>query len=207
MNYFVTAIGTGSGKSVTSAIMAQALQADYWKPVQAGYPTDTDTVRNLVDNPKSIFHNEAFVLKAAESPHSASKKENIKIKLNELIIPSTDNTLVVEGVGGVLVPLNDREFIIDLVPRVESEVILVADLYLGCINHTLLTLELLRERNYRVKGIIFNGENSPETERIIMEHTNIPCLLKIRPQEVINERIINHYAIEFLKNWDEKLEY
>lgn len=207
MNYFVTAIGTGSGKSVTSAIIAQALQADYWKPVQAGFPTDTDTVRNLVDNPKSIFHNEAFVLKAAESPHSASKKENINIKLNEIIIPSTENTLIVEGVGGVLVPLNNKEFIIDLVPRVESEVIVVADLYLGCINHTLLTLELLRERNYRVKGIIFNGEHAPETERIIMEHTSVPCLLKIRPQEVVNERMINHYAIEFLKNWDEKLEY
>lgn len=203
MDYFITGIDTDSGKTVTSAILCEALQADYWKPVQAGSPTDSDVVRKLVSNPRTKIHQEAFLLKMAASPHAAARHQGISIKLSDITLPDTTNTLIIEGAGGCLVPLNDNDLIIDLSEKFDSEVILVADLYLGSINHTLLTFNELRRRNLNIKGIVFNGESNPESEMIILRHTGLRCLLEIRPEENLNKEVIARYANRLLKIWHE----
>jgi dethiobiotin synthetase len=203
MDYFITGIDTDSGKTLTSAILCEALQADYWKPVQAGSPTDSEVVRKLVTNQKTKVHPETFLLKMAASPHAAAKHQGISIKLTDFIVPDTTNTLVIEGAGGCLVPLNDNDLIIDLAEKFDSEIILVADLYLGSINHTLLSFNELRRRKLNVKGIVFNGESNPESESIIIRHTGLRCLLEIRPEDNLNKDVVARYADKLLKNWHE----
>jgi dethiobiotin synthetase len=203
MDYFITGIDTDSGKTLTSAILCEALQADYWKPVQAGSPTDSEVVRKLVTNQKTKVHPETFLLKMAASPHAAAKHQGISIKLTDFIVPDTTNTLIIEGAGGCLVPLNDNDLVIDLAEKLDSEVVLVADLYLGSINHTLLSFNELRRRKLNVKGIVFNGESNPESESIIIRHTGLRCLLEIRPEDNLNKDVVARYADKLLKNWHE----
>ncbi|EJF09252.1 dethiobiotin synthase [Pontibacter sp. BAB1700] len=171
--YFVTGIGTDVGKTVAAAILTEALQADYWKPVQAGGLdfTDTDTVKSLISNEKSVFHPEAYRLKMAASPHKAAAAEGIEIDVHGLELPETQNNLIVEGAGGLMVPLNKRYLVLDLVQQLGLEVILVSRNYLGSINHTLLTAEVLRYRKVPVAGIIFNGEENQTSEDFIIKYT------------------------------------
>lgn len=201
MVYFITAIGTDSGKTLTSAIICEALEADYWKPVQAGAPRDTDTVRRLVTNKKTVFHQEQYFLKTPASPHAAAKIEGVVIDLKRFRLPPTKNTLVIEGAGGCLVPLNDSDFMIDLIQLFKAQVVVVSNTYLGSINHTLLTIEALKRRNLPVKGLIFNGEENPETERIILHHTQLNCLLHIKKEPVINSDVVTKYALELKNEW------
>lgn len=201
MNYFVTGIDTDSGKTLASAILCEALEADYWKPVQAGLPKDSDTIAALVSNQKTVIHRESFNLKTPASPHAAAKTDGVEIRLTDFVLPGTKNGLIIEGAGGCLVPLNDRDFVIDLALHFKTEVILVADLYLGSINHTLLTVMELRRRNIRVKGIIFNGESNPESERIILHHSKLTCLLNIGRENIINTNTVKKYAHLLLHNW------
>ena len=203
MNYFVTAIGTDSGKTLVSAILCEAMQADYWKPVQAGLPRDTDTVKKLVSNNKSIFHPEQYLLKAPASPHEAAKAEHARIELSTFKLPHTANPLIIEGAGGCLVPLNDHDLMTDLMALIQAPLILVSNHYLGSINHTLLTFEALRKRKVTTKGIIFNGATNPESERIILHHTSLPCLLKIQKEDFITPEIVRSYAQVFLSRWHE----
>lgn len=202
MNYFVTGIDTDSGKTLVSAILCEALHADYWKPVQAGTPTDSDTVRKLVSNPTTRVHPETFRLKMAASPHAAANDEGITIALNDFRLPVTTNTLIIEGAGGCLVPLNGSDFVIDLAKKINVGIILVSNLYLGSINHTLLTFNELIRRKLRINGIIFNGAPNAESESIILRHTNLKCLLTIRPEEKIDERVVSNYAAKLLQNWN-----
>jgi dethiobiotin synthetase len=194
MNYFVTGIDTDSGKTLVSALLCEALEADYWKPVQAGLPRDSDTVKGLLSNRKTIIHPEAYLLNTPASPHAAARIDGVNITLEHFTLPSTNNHLVIEGAGGCLVPLNDRDFVIDLAARFKSEIILVADLYLGSINHTLLTCEALATRKLSVKGIIFNGESNPESERIILKHSGLACLLRIPKENRIDRTTISKYS-------------
>ncbi|MEO5599299.1 MAG: dethiobiotin synthase [Cyclobacteriaceae bacterium] len=203
MNYFVTAIGTDSGKTLTSAILCEALHADYWKPIQAGLPRDTDVVKNLISNKSTVFHPEAHLLNTAASPHAAARIDKINIKCHNIRIPKTENTLVIEGAGGCLVPLNDEELVIDLIDLFEAKVILVSNHYLGSINHTLLTVEAIQKRNLSVKGIIFNGTRNEESERIILKHSKMKCLLRIDKELVISKEIIQKYAALLNRNWND----
>jgi dethiobiotin synthetase len=195
MRYFVTAIDTDSGKTLVSAILCEALQADYWKPIQAGLPKDSDWVRTMVSNRKTKILPERFMLTSPMSPHAAAKIDKVSISLNDFIIPDSAD-LVIEGAGGVLVPINQKNFIVDLISQFNIPVIVVADLYLGSINHTLLTLEALSSRAAAVKGIIFNGDSNPESERIILEHSRMECLLKIPRLEKIERPVIAKLAEE-----------
>lgn len=194
MDLFVTAIDTDSGKTLVSAILCEALGADYWKPVQAGMPHDADRVRELVSSNKTTIHPERYLLQHAMSPHAAARLEGVSIRVDDFSRPSTPRDLVIEGAGGCLVPLNDREFVVDLVPRLGAEIILVADLYLGSINHTLLTVEALRTRGLMPLGIIFNGEGNAESERIICHHTGLNVLLRIEKEPAVNWEIVKKYA-------------
>jgi dethiobiotin synthetase len=138
----------------------------------------------------------------AASPHASAKAEGISIVTTNLVPPSTSRDLIIEGAGGCLVPLNDRDFVIDVAAQFDAEVILTADLYLGSINHTLLSVNELRRRNLPVKGIVFNGDSNPESEQIIMKHSMLPCLLHIDREMTINRRVVALYANRLLENWN-----
>jgi dethiobiotin synthetase len=179
--FFVTAIGTGCGKTVVSAILTEALKADYWKPIQSGIEEiDRETVQSLVSNSKSVFHHERYVLTRPLSPHASSKIDGIHINLNDFELPDTENHLIVEGAGGVLVPINDEgDMVIDIAEKLSLEIIVVTNLYLGSINHTLLTINELRRRGMKIVGLVFNGKSVPSTEDFILKYTNLPLLFRV----------------------------
>lgn len=187
--YFVTGIDTDAGKSIASAILVEKLNADYWKPIQAGFPTDSDTVRSLV-NADRIIHPEGIILQAPMSPHAAAKLENIDLRAEQLSVPDTENTLIIEGAGGLLVPINDDEFVINLAKQFDAEVILVSRNYLGSINHTMLSIAYLKQNGFSVAGIIFNDTPNPETERFILQYSQLPCLGRIEPLDEVNPSTI-----------------
>lgn len=195
---FVTAIDTNAGKTVISAILAEALKADYWKPVQAGELHDTDTMkaRALVSNEVSVFHPETYRLKTPMSPHASAARDGITIDLDAITLPDTENTLVIEGAGGLMVPLNDNEFVVDLIKKLDAEVVLISRHYLGSINHTLLSAAILKQHGIKVKGIIFNGDEIEGTEEIILKHTGYKHLCTIGEEDVVDRAMIKRYADE-----------
>ena len=201
IRYFITGIGTEVGKTITSAVITQALKADYWKPVQAGELNHSDRmkVENLIDNNRSKFHPEAYRLNQPMSPHAAAERDGIKIDIASIKMPHTDNHLVIEGAGGLLVPLNDNDTILNLIEILNCEVILVSRHYLGSINHTLMSIELLKQRNIRIKGILFSGKENKDTESIITKMSGIEVLGRIDELENLNKSVINSIAQD-LKN-------
>lgn len=201
MNYFVTAIDTDSGKTLVSSILCEALGADYWKPVQAGTPRDADTVMSLISNSKTRIHPETYLLKTPASPHASARIDGVVIELEKFKLPATNNSVIIEGAGGVLVPLNDKEYVIDVASMLNAEVVIVSDLYLGSINHTLLTIEAIKKRGLLMKGVIFNGDTNPESERIILLHTQLRCLLHIQREDVIDRDTVKKYAQQLNANW------
>lgn len=201
MNYFITAIGTDSGKTLVSAIITEMLGADYWKPIQSGHPRDTETVQSLITNHQSRFYKEQYLLKTPVSPHASARIDQIDIELSTIIPPISNRDLVIEGAGGLLVPLNDHDTILDLIKALEVEVILVSNLYLGSINHTLLTVEVLKQNKVHVKGIIFNGEPNPASEEIILAKSGYPKLLSVLPEAEINKEVVRKYADLLKDNW------
>lgn len=175
--------------------------ADYWKPVQAGLPRDTETVKSLVTNPHSHFYMEKYLLQTPASPHAAARIDGVEIKLREIKPPSSNRDLVIEGAGGLLVPLNDQDTVLDLIIQLQAEVILVSDLYLGSINHSLMSVEMLKSRKVNMKGLVFNGPSNPESERIIQAKSGWPVLLRIKQEKYITSELVMSYAIELRKNW------
>lgn len=201
MNYFVTAIGTDSGKTLVSAILCEALYADYWKPIQAGLPRDTETVKQLITNEKTVLHNEAWLLSTPVSPHAAAIIDKVNIRLTNIAAPQTKRDLIIEGAGGCLVPINDDHYVIDIAATCKASVILVANLYLGSINHTLLTFEALKRRNIPIKGLIFNGNLNEASQTIILNKTQLTCLLHIKQEPVLNKKIVQQYAEQLRSVW------
>lgn len=200
MNYFVTGIDTDSGKTFVSAILCKALSYNYWKPIQSGLPKDSDSVKGLT--PETIIHPEKYLLNTPASPHASAKIDGVTININDFQLPTTDK-LIIEGAGGCLVPINDSHFVIDIAQHLKTPIILVADLYLGSINHTLLTFNFLKSNKLPVKGLIFNGDENPESERIILHHTQYPCLLKIRRESMITTETVTKYASLLMENWND----
>ncbi|WP_121665884.1 dethiobiotin synthase [Mesonia aquimarina] len=196
----VSGIGTEVGKTLVSAIITEALEADYFKPIQAGDLDfgDTDKVKKLILNKKSVFHPNAFALKTPMSPHAAAEIDKIKIKANSIKRPKTENDLVLEGAGGLLVPINNTETIIDLI-QPSDKVVLVSRHYLGSINHTLLSIETLKARNLSCSGIIFSGEENPSTENIIKKMTGVPIIGRIEEEPYFDENVVKEYANLFQK--------
>jgi len=196
---FVTGIGTDVGKTVVSSVLVEALKADYWKPVQTGsfFSTDTAKVQKWVSNPDSKFHPEGYLLKQYMSPHAAAELEEVELSLDKMALPQTDNTLIIEGAGGLMVPLNRTEFMIDMIARFDAEVILVIQNYLGSINHTLLSIEALKSRNLNILGVIFNGPPHQLSQDIIIDHANVKVLGRINKETDLNTEVISRYAKEF----------
>lgn len=201
MKIFITGIGTDVGKTIASAIVVEALEADYWKPIQAGDIdfSDTHKVKSQILNPKSQFHPNAYALNTPASPHLAASLDGITIDIKKIIEPKTDNHLVIEGAGGVLVPLNDTECVVDLIKK-DYKVIVVSRHYLGSINHTLLTIEALQNRQLKVVGIIFSGDENKATEEIILKKTNVKMIGRIDNEPYFDQNVIRYYADKFRDN-------
>lgn len=196
---FVTGIGTEVGKTVASAIIVEALQSDYFKPIQAGDLdfSDTDKVKKLVANQKSIFHPNSYALQTPMSPHAAAEIDGLTIDKDTITLPKTDNHIVIEGAGGLLVPLNDEDTILDLIDS-NYHVIVVSRHYLGSINHTLMTIWILREQGYNV-SLIFNGEEHKSTEDIIKKMTGVPVIGRIDNEPYFDQNVVKEYAELFKK--------
>jgi len=196
---FVCGIGTGVGKTVVSAILCEALGADYWKPIQAGDLDHSDRIRvhSLVGNSMCRIHEEAYRLPYPLSPHASAAMAGIEIDINHLNLPITDNRLVIEGAGGLLVPLTNNLLYIDVIQAMDVEVVLVSRHYLGSINHTLLSAECLKNRDIPVKGIIFNGNENIYSEEIILSKTGFTMLGRITDSEVINRDFVKLESQKF----------
>ena len=198
--FFVTGIGTDVGKTVVAAILTEALEADYWKPVQAGDLENSDThmVQHLVSNEKSAFHPNSFALNTPMSPHGAAKIDGLEITLDQIKRPATENHLVIEGAGGLLVPLNNDNTILDII-QPKDHIIVVSRHYLGSINHSLMTLKLLKEQDFKV-SLIFSGDEHESTESIIKTMTDIPVIGRIENEPYFDQNVIKEYAQRFKPN-------
>ncbi len=198
MKLFITGIGTDVGKTIASAIITEALHADYWKPIQAGDLENSDShkVKNYVSNSKSIFHPNSYALNTPASPHHAANLDHIVIDIKNIIEPKTNNHLVIEGAGGILVPLNDNDTILDLI-QPDYKVIVVSRHYLGSINHTLMTIEVLKSRKISIAGIIFNGDENHATEAIILSKSGVSNLGRIGNEPYFDKNVIAEYADSF----------
>jgi dethiobiotin synthetase len=202
MQLFITGIGTEIGKTLVSAIFTEALQADYFKVLQSGNldELDRDTVKNLISNSNSKFHNEKYLLSQPLSPHTSAAIDGIEIKLDNIILPQTNNHLIIEGAGGVLVPLNKKETILDLIKKINVPIVLVSKNYLGSINHTLLTFEILKANNIQILGLVFNGDLNESGETWIENYTKLPVLLRVKNEINLSPEIIKKYAVELKNN-------
>ena len=192
--FFITGISTDVGKTVVAAIVTEALQADYWKPVQAGDLENSDSrkVVALLSNEKSFIHKNSYALSYPMSPHAAAELDGIQIDLSKIQMPETDNHLVIEGAGGLLVPLNQSHTILDLIDP-SYKVIVVSRHYLGSINHSLLTIERLQEHGLD-PSVIFNGSENAATELVIANMTGVKVLGRIDEEKVIDKGVIKRYA-------------
>lgn len=201
MKIFITGIGTDVGKTIASAIVVEALEADYWKPIQAGDIDNSDShkIQRYISNDKTVIHNNSYKLNTPASPHYAAEVDGTKIELAKIIEPKTSNNLVIEGAGGVLVPLNDADSIVDLIQK-EYKTIVVSRHYLGSINHTLLTIEALKTRNISVAGIIFSGDENKSTEEVIIKKTNCNYIGRIDNEPYFDANVISYYADKFREN-------
>ena len=201
MKLFITGIGTDVGKTIASSIIVEALESDYWKPIQAGDldNSDTNKVEKYVSNSTTKFHKNAYALQTPASPHFAAEIDGITIDTNKIIEPTTSSHLVIEGAGGIYVPLNNTDCVIDLIQS-DYKVIVVSRHYLGSINHTLMTIEILKSRNLDVAGIIFSGDENKATESIILEKTKVPMIGRIDNEPYFDQNVIKYYADLFREN-------
>jgi dethiobiotin synthetase len=174
---FVTGIGTSVGKTVVSAVLCEQLKADYWKPVQSGDldQTDSNQIRRLISNTRSIIHPETYRLDLAASPHQSARAQGINIIPESFTIPQTDHPLLIEGAGGLFVPLSSGFLMADLILQLDAEVVLVTRNYLGCINHTLLSLYALASLKIPLKHVVFNGSFNEDTKDVIVQHIPSGC--------------------------------
>jgi dethiobiotin synthetase len=195
MKLFITGISTDVGKTIASAIVTEALQADYWKPIQAGDLENSDShkIQRYISNSSTVIYKNSYALNTPASPHLAAELDSITIDLKQINAPKTNNHLVIEGAGGLYVPLNDTDCMIDLI-QPDYKVIVVSRHYLGSINHTLLTIEALQNRKINLAGIIFSGDENKPTEEIILSKTGVKMIGRIDNEPYFDQNVIKYYA-------------
>lgn len=204
MNFFVTGTDTDIGKTVVSSWLALHLDADYWKPIQSGTEPETDskTVLNLTGFDYTRVHASTYVFPDPLSPHEAAKRAEKNIKLSRFRLPKSSRPLVVEGAGGLLVPLNEQHYMIDLILHLGLPVVLVCRSTLGTINHTLLSLESLRSRGIPIAGAVLVGPRSEHNRQAIAEFGKIevigelPIFDSLSPQALKNHPLNWRYAAQ-----------
>lgn len=195
----VTGCGTSVGKTIVSSILVTALNADYWKPIECGGEEDSDT-KTLTELTSSVhrrIYPAGYALKAPLSPHHAARLENVKIDPQRLVPPQTPRPLLMETAGGLLVPLSEQMLLMDLFESWEGCWVVVSQLYLGSINHTLLTIEALKQRRVKLGGVIFNGTSIPDSEEAILSFSKLPCLGRLYPEVNLTRNTIEKYAAQW----------
>jgi dethiobiotin synthetase len=191
---FVSAIGTDSGKTLVSAILTKKWQASYWKPIQCGTPTDSEEISKLC-GPETFVFPEVHFLKTPASPHFAARQEGREINLSDFSLPETPGSLVVEGAGGLLVPINRTQTIADLVQHFDLPLVLVVNHYLGSLNHSLLTIHEINRRQMPIYGIVFNGIDFQDAESVILEAAQVPCLFRIQKWPEVSAESISAFCL------------
>jgi malonyl-CoA O-methyltransferase len=180
---FVTGTDTGAGKTIVAAALVRALAARYWKPVQSGLDElpggDTAVVAALTGHRPEDFPPPAYAFRAALAPDQAAAAQGARLDPARIVLPATGGFLVVEGAGGLLVPLDGTTLMIDLAARLGLPIVLAARTGLGTINHTLLSLEALRHRGLPVAGVVFSGADQPATLAAIARLGGVPVLGRI----------------------------
>ncbi len=196
MSVIIAGIHTNIGKTICSAVICQALGYDYWKPVQAGDLENSDSIfiERVVSNPLCHIHPEAYRLSTPASPHYAAEVDGITIVKANIHLPQSENSIVVETAGGIMSPLAYNYLNINLMEQLSLPVILVSNNYLGSINHTLLSIAALKQRNIFLKGIVFSGDNNPSTESFIRQYSDIPILFSIPLLTEINAASIDNFT-------------
>lgn len=194
--FFVTGIGTEVGKTIVSAVLTEALEADYWKPIQSGDLDNTDSMKieRWISNPHTRIHPERYRLNQPLSPHASAALDGVEIKVSDFELPRTDRPLIVEGAGGLLVPLSLQETMLDLIEHLQLPVILVVRHYLGSINHTLLSLEVLRVRGIELVGIVYNGVENEASEQAIEALSGVKVLGRVGEMVPISHEAIAQQA-------------
>lgn len=200
-NIFITGIGTDVGKTLASAVLAEAWQADYWKPIQVGNleQPEAEYVRSLVSNKTSVIHPTQIFLKTPCSPYYAAKLEGVNIQPDKLIMPQTKNILLIEGAGGLMVPLHKDFLIIDLILYWNLPVVVVSRNYLGSVNHTLLSLQVLKQAGIKMMGLIFTDTDYWDSMKYIAHVSRIPVIGHIPHLEEITSERISEVATHFKK--------
>jgi dethiobiotin synthetase len=186
--FFVTGTDTYIGKTLVSSWLLTQLDANYWKPVQAGVMPETDSsvVRRLAEIEADRILPEAYVLPEAIAPHEAARRAGIAIDMAKFVPPVSDRPLVVEGAGGLMVPLTDTAYVIDLAAELHLPLILVARSTLGTINHTLLSLEAIRRRGLPLAGVVINGPETPHNRAAIERYGQVAVIAEIPWLDVVN---------------------
>jgi dethiobiotin synthetase len=181
VNYIAIAgIHTGIGKTIASAVIAEAIGADYWKPVQAGTAErDVLQVKALISNGGKRVHDEALLLSSPMSPHAAAQIDGVQIDYTKFVWPKTDKTLLIETAGGLLSPMSASTTMADFLTHYRLPTILIAQNYLGSINHTLLTIEVMKARGIKLIGVVFNGVENHNSETFIEQYTKLPIMARI----------------------------
>jgi len=191
----ILGIHTGIGKTISSAVLAEAMGADYWKPVQAGMEErDAATVRNLLTNGHGRVHEEAIKLSQPMSPHAAAEIDGVEIDFTKFAWPNTDKTLLVETAGGILSPMSSTTTMADFVAYYNLPAILVVQNYLGSINHTLLSIEVLKSRNIKLLGLVINGDANESSEAFIQQYANVPVIARIPHFDKLDNASVASYA-------------
>jgi dethiobiotin synthase len=187
---FITGTNTDIGKTVVSAVLVAGLRAHYWKPIQSGLidGTDTNWIQAHTDIPQSHIHKETYSLQQPLSPHAAAVIDNIEISLDAFSLPvlPEEDFLIIEGAGGVLVPINKKYFMLDLIEKLGAPVLIVADSELGTINHSLLTIRHLYDRNIEIAGVVMNGPQNQGNKEAIEFYGNVEVIAEIEPLKELN---------------------
>jgi len=208
---FVTGTDTGIGKTIVSAALINGLRGKenicYWKPIQTGIEDDNDTLRvkELANCTDEELHDEGIRLEKPLSPHLSAKLANLEISIKQILSfvssQSDEKFWIVEGAGGVLVPLNDKEFMIDFIARLGLSVLVVSRSGLGTINHTLLTIEALRKRDLEVLGVVLNGEPNVENKKAVEHCGKIPVLAEMPKFEKLSFEVLNDWSKKNIDIW------
>jgi dethiobiotin synthase len=189
---FITGTDTDVGKTIISALLVLGLGARYWKPIQSGTeePADAQKIQKMTGLEEEYFLPETYMLKAPLSPHLAARLERVTIDLNEIVLPDIEGPLIVEGAGGVMVPINDRHFMLDLMKKLSLPVLIVARSTLGTINHTLLTVDKLRHAGLEISGVVLNGPQNSGNKEAIEKYGRVNVLAEVEPLPELTQHIL-----------------
>ena len=191
MSFFLTGTDTEVGKTVISAWLMIHYQYHYWKPIQSGMDSpDTGTVQKITGFDNSFFFPPAYELQQPLSPHESAKRDGIEIELTNFLLPQKEEKIIVEGAGGILVPINEKYFIADIIKLLKLPILLVARSSLGTINHTLLTVSELKKRNLPLQGIILNGERNQSNKEAIEKYSGIPVVSELEPLNTLDKKTL-----------------